>query len=511
MLFNICPWTIGKLAFEDTAVKDHLHKFNTSKASFMNSDDIPPGSVSILNKTSNGFGHAVDKFGMDELFSSTDYAMGGILLNGTGSYELHVAKNAVMQSDLNNWKFGPSAALETDWIFPSESLNPLDVILGESPFPLVPGRIGEPSIKTYERVLYNQYDGYDFGSYSAQFKKCAEGVYMLPLFKAGWFGIDIPKWKINIPNLVFELNAIKLKLSSVAFDIKNNSYEIDSEKYSLSLEDPNKYSVAVPMSNNRRMLMFAAGPRITANDNFISEIKFELGPDEFKFKYYNKIEAQKLKEQLPNTAGAISLAVSIASLLAELIPGVGDAALQAAKAIPNMPVPYSSVIKTSMDYVFDIFNETKYKGFMFHSSMVSGGIVYWPSGKPLAYGIGKVALPDFVSIADGLISIGSVLDPIGTLTKTFLQDIPGSLNTTEANATVGLALPKPVGDALGLSDIISAETGLFPGRTVKTTVNFLDSESDRKGVWTQIKTTIPIPPDIKWSINGEVYVLKSRN
>lgn len=513
MLFNICPWTVGKKAFEDAEIKDLLHKFNTSKASFMNPDDVPPGSVSIMKKTSNGFGHAVDKFGMDELFSSTDYSMGGILLNGTGSYELHVTKNAVMQSDLNNWKFGPSAALKTGWIFPSESVNPLDAILGESPFPLIPGRIGEPSIETFDRALYNEYDGYTFGGYSATFKKIAEGVYMLPLFKAGWFGIDESKWKLDVPNLMSELNGVKLMLSSVGFNIKNNSYEIDPLKYTLTLKDPNKYIgvTTLPASQNGRIKMFAAGPRAAANntdDTFVNEIKFELGPSDFKYKYYSKIQSVKLKTQLPNTAAAMSLAVPIASVLSKLIPGIGDAAMQAAKALPNMPVPDQAILKTSQDYLFDIFNETKYKGFMFHSSQVSGGLLYWPSGKPLAYGIGKVAMPDFVGIADGLISVGSLLDPIGTLTKTILQDIPGALNTAEANATVGLALPKPLGEALGISDIISAETGLFPGRTVKTTVNFLDSESDRKGAWAQIKSTIPIPPDIKWSIKGEAYALK---
>jgi hypothetical protein len=259
-----------------------------------------------------------------------------------------------MQSDLNNWKFGPSAVLETDWVFPSESLNPLDVILGESPFPLIPGRIGEPSIKTYERALYNEYDGYDFGSYSAKFKKTAEGVYMLPLFKAGWFGMDESKWKLNVPNLMSELNAVKLMLSSVGFNIKNNSYEIDPLKYTLSLKDPNKYIgiITQPASKNGRIKMFAAGPRAAVNntdDTFVNEIKFELGPTDFKYKHYSKIQSVKLKTQLPNTAAAISLAVPIASVLSKLIPGIGDAAMQAAKAIPNMPVPDQAILKTSQD------------------------------------------------------------------------------------------------------------------------------------------------------------------
>lgn len=65
-----------------------------------------------------------------------------------------------------------------------------------------------------------------------------------------------------------------------------------------------------------------------------------------------------------------------------------------------------------MNYVFDIFDELKYKGFMFHSNMLSGGGIAWPSGKPLGYFTTKLAVPDFVTIADSLISVGTIVDPI---------------------------------------------------------------------------------------------------
>jgi hypothetical protein len=42
MIFNIVPWTLSKKVFEDPNIK--LHKFNTASASFMNADDVPPGS-----------------------------------------------------------------------------------------------------------------------------------------------------------------------------------------------------------------------------------------------------------------------------------------------------------------------------------------------------------------------------------------------------------------------------------------------------------------------------------
>lgn len=338
MIFNIVPWTLSKKVFED-AIKPH--KFNTASASFMNADDVPPGSVSILKRTSNGFGHAVDKYGLDELFASTEYPFGGIILNGTGSYELNVGKNAMMTSELNGWKFGPSAKLETGWTHPSESLNPLDAIIGESPFPLVPGRICEPSIKKYERILANEYDGYTFGQYKGTYKGFdSAGVYTLPLFKLGWFGLDETSYLTKIPNWYSDIKGFKLKLSSIGFSINSDVYKIDPIKYSLYLNDPNKYSsvsvvndvdIPTPMKFKSPMMRFAAPASNNSSTSIIginsieipedgNSFRFELGEGDFKISAFGRAKFVKLREQLPNTAAAISLAVPIASLLAKLIP-----------------------------------------------------------------------------------------------------------------------------------------------------------------------------------------------
>lgn len=326
------PWIISKKVFEDPALP--VHKFNTASASFMNDDDVPPGSVSILKQTSNGFGHAVDMFGMDELFVSTDYAFGGIILNGTGSYELNVGKNALMQSDLNNWKFGPSARLETGWIHPSLSINPIDLILGESPYPLVPGRICEPSIKIYERTYFNEYDGYKFSNYKGKYEGFEKaGVYTLPLFKAGWFGLDNTEYETKVPNLYKKITGCKLKLSSIGFTIKNNAFKIDPLKYTLILIDPNQNSNnLLNFDNTPRLLrMFRnsnntippatalaiGGPSVNDGSN---SFNFVLGEDDFKISVSGSAKFVKLKEQLPNTANAISMVIPIASILAKLIP-----------------------------------------------------------------------------------------------------------------------------------------------------------------------------------------------
>lgn len=173
-----------------------------------------------------------------------------------------------------------------------------------------------------------------------------------------------------------------------------------------------------------------------------------------------------------------------------------------------MPVPDTFTFNGTMNYVFDFFDELKIKAFMFHSNQLSGGAIKWPEGKPLLYANSKVAMPDLASIGDGLLSIGTIIDPIGTLVKTFTQDLPGSIGKSEANVCAGIAPPKPIGDGFGFSDIICGCVGLYPGTTVKACVNLLDSEDDKKALWYKTQVKIPVIPDINWQITNEAYVLK---
>jgi hypothetical protein len=144
---------------------------------------------------------------------------------------------------------------------------------------------------------------------------------------------------------------------------------------------------------------------------------------------------------------------------------------------------------------------------MLQSELMSGGLICVPSSKPIFYGMEKVALPDIAGLADSALSIGNLFDPIGTITKLFMEELPNALGTTEANVNLGIGLPKFIADPLHPEDLICGKAGLFPGCKFQTTINLLDSEFDRKGAFVNFDANIPLPPTFEASVNANVYAV----
>ena len=161
------PWTISELLVTGGG-EPSLHKFNALHPALGIQDECA-GSVSLINKTSNGFAHAVDKYHLDETFSNSNSPFGNILLNGTGSYNVNMGKNAAIFAKERDFKFGVTSKITTDWIPPSKSLNPLDIILGESPVGLSLKKVCEPTVSKAEIKYYNQYNQKYFGEYESVF------------------------------------------------------------------------------------------------------------------------------------------------------------------------------------------------------------------------------------------------------------------------------------------------------------------------------------------------------
>lgn len=107
-------------------------------------------------------------------------------------------------------------------------------------------------------------------------------------------------------------------------------------------------------------------------DDLKVDFCFKLGNDQWGFTVSGLMENEKLKDQLPNTAAAVEMAASVVSLLKPLIPGIGDAVQQAAKFIPEMPVPKHNEFFGNIPYIFDVKGEGDWKAWLPQKQFVSG-------------------------------------------------------------------------------------------------------------------------------------------
>jgi hypothetical protein len=575
--FSILPWVISEQIF--LQAPEH-HKFNAAYGSLMHKDECCPGSVSLLKQESNGYGHACEVFGLDEIYGGTNYSFGNIIQHGVGSFDVHVGKNAQIFADTGKWKFGVNTKIETGHVPPSKGLNPIEAILGESPL-AVPGQVCEPVVKKATRKYFNEFDKQKFNNYSSTYFGFVEtGVYMLPLMPLGCFGFDIGYLDVKVPNLVFALGGFQLKISKL-FNPVTQPYKINEDdllRYQYGLEsisataktaaepaeasvvsnDPTGLAEAKPvmLKASRPVMMSEAseepeeemteedmhcpgcdivtgdGDECTCDkccpdcglakmdcecmekntDKILSALnnswKIQFGPEGFQTVTSGCTQFCKLKDQLPNTAAALSLAVPVVQVLGKLIPGIGEFVYQAAKMLPNMVVPDWNDLYHNTDYGLSMYNKNTFKAWMPTSTITSGGIISWPSGLPILWTINKMGLPNIAGIADGLLSLGSVMDPMGTVTKLITEDLPGAVATIEANTSNGIALPKPFGEAISMPNVVSGSVGLFPGGYAGGTFDLFSSSEDHKGIWAEVKSLLPVLPPFGWDIRSEAYILK---
>lgn len=547
-LFSIVPYVITEQLFLQ---QPEHHKFNASAKSLNEADDVPGGSVSILTQQSNGYGHAVDTYEMDEIYGSTNYPFGCVLINGVGSYDLHMGKNATFTTDTGNWKFGVTTTIETDWFYPSKGINPLDNLFGEMNVAM-PGQIGQPVIKKKESNYYNSFNNMWFGSYKSVYDGMKDtGVYSLPKVKGGIFGSENIDYKLKVPYKTELTHSFKQK-NSLEYDVPLNAYIIDDNVYSpyinisqinaLADTNTNTKNENSNKSNNTKepsviqKIDNLVSSSIDDLDEFFDSILKKLDgggyfyytqlgePDIWTLTTSGMVKTCKLKDQLPNTANAVSTIMSVLAALIKLIPllgsVIGEAIQQFAKMLPNWRMPEHNDFYFNADYIFKEYNKMDYSIYMPIKVYNETGIIPWPmgnkimSGRPVLYDMANVSLPNIAKVADGMVSVGTLIDPIGCIQKMITEQLPDLANDMEINTTIGVGgLPKIAKDivkpVLGdINEILSANAGLFKELKLGGTLNLLNSEFDKKAIFYRVTAQLPTPPEISLSLSGEAYTLK---
>lgn len=419
-----------------------------------------------------------------------------LLLTGAGTYNLNVGKNALMTANMNNWKFGVSSFVDTDWIDPVSSLS----LINESNKQLsMLNYVNEPSFKTYKRTYYNQFDDHDFGAYTAEYHGISRsGVYTEELLFDGCLGFDERTFTIDIPNLYISNTDFNLKLKSHLL--------LNTEKIEVYNENVIKYPEVDNISFNN---LLTDNLNFELNNSFI----IRLGDPNKAFVVSGTVSYENLEDQLPNTSRLTEAASNITSVLGVLglfIPGINDCPIQAAKLLPNLPVIHTADFYINSDYIANFYVKNEFKGFSYLSGLLSGGIIPWPDNLPFIYSINRIGLPDLASIADNMIGVGASFNPIKALAEFVVDDLPGALATTQCNTTIGIGgLPKPLADSLDINTIFSTKLGLFEGNNVRFNVDFLDSEIDKKGLYLDLTTHFPVSLTDSFEIVGTGYILKS--
>lgn len=526
------------------------HRFNALNQSLMHKGELIGGSTSVVTRQSNGYGHAVDVFKLDQMYG--DYTFGSVQIEGTGSYNMHVGKNAILEANTNNWKFGVSSCIDTGWIEPSQSLIPWwDMIFGESPFQLPTlNYVCEPILKTYDRHFYNTFDNCNFGDYSASYSGIEKtGIYKLGVLEMGIMGNDTKKYDISAPGLYLNNQIFDMKLSK-NIDIQTKPFNVNYNNklfgniyndYENSLSDIEQAiqdshgslgdrlgeddltagggiasdSIREHLAdekNNSNQNKPATDPTPGADipsANFKNGFKLNLGEIGKGVCLSGETQYVKLRQQMPKTAAVTDLAIAVVGVLSKLIPGIGEGAYQAAKMIPNLPVPDTNEGEGKLDNGANLFSKQTYKVFNPTHVMVSGGLIPTVSSKPMLYSVNNFGLPDISSVADSMVSVGTIFDPVGTLFNAITENFPQMMNNVQLNTTNGMGLPKPIADGLKMDDLVCARLGLFPGGNFRFSNNMLDSEQDKKGQYYDITAKLPFSVDENFELTSEYYTLKT--
>lgn len=554
-LFTLLPYVITEQIFLDKSIP--LHKFNASTKSMIEDEETCGGSVSVLKQMSNGFGHAVEKHGLDEIYGSPTYPFGNIILNGVGSYDLHVGKNATFAADTNNWQFGVSSNIEHDWFYPSKGINPIDNILGEMNVAM-PGQVGQPVIKKKTTNYYNHFDNLIFGEYNSVYTGLKDtGVYSIPQVKNGIFGNEQSEYKVDIPNKIEQFTQI--------LQCNSNKYVVDLQPYELkdyvflpyvmnltdnvmgladdgvdNFDDSHEGEVEDDEPNDDEGPDDSGEPEAEDDGDFHrdgDDYEVQFKHDKMKNSFYIQLgkgdfisitsgleQRCLIKDKMPNTANAVAMVLSVIGALIKLIPAlgtvIGEAIQQAAKFLPNLQIPDKTEFFAYTSFMYKFFDQKKMSLCIPITSRTEAGLIAWPisgsiepilgGNKPLLYSVINMGLPDILPIADSMISVGTIIDPLGCLQKMISEQLPQVFHTTELNTTIGIGgLPKFIqGFVFGAEELASANVGLFPDLNFGATFNMLDSEQDKKAMFARINAQLPIPPDINLGIEGELYALK---
>lgn len=166
--------------------------------------------------------------------------------------------------------------------------------------------------------------------------------------------------------------------------------------------------------------------------------------------------------------------------------------------IPEILMPGFTDFYMDLPYLLGFYNKMEHSAWLPTTEYLSAGI-FQISKKcnPFFYTVYNIGLPDIGGLADSLLSVGSVVDPIGTLLKLVTEQLPTAVNSIQCNIQAGLAPPiealKPL--AFGADNFISGAVGLWPGAKFKVTGNLLESKESKNFAYANIEVDLPVPPE----------------
>lgn len=493
--FATIPWVIAKEVFSSDSI-EMGHRFNAVSGSYIHKDDdIVQGSTSVIHQESNGFGHAVDVYGLDEFYGSGTYNIGTVCIESTGSLQANTGKNVTFTSKANRWIMSANTKLKTGYIYPIDEPDEiLDTILGAMPVALPGKMVLAPVPDICVQTFMNQFDGKNITLYSDTFQNGDSGIYNALCIDQGVVGYTSSKYIISVPGFEFISDDSILK-SSEDIDILDQ-YEIQPEFYF------NKVVSVEPKVLSLDDFPIRSGYSIkfgSENDNIVSTA----------VAFTNYVDYEPFGKQFPQTAKNIMMIIPIVQILSEIIPGIGNNIYQVAKMLTNIKVPKTMYTNISIPYCVDLTSENKINAWTIIGTRFKGGIVPFSQGNPALFVETNASVPTISKEMDYKLSMGQFVTPPEAMVEKFITNLQGALDECQCNSTVGIGSPKVVQDNLGINEMFSYSQGLYLKRNIGMTVNILDSLYDKKAFLFKMGTTLPCIPDINWKINSTVYLLKS--
>jgi hypothetical protein len=154
----------------------------------------------------------------------------------------------------------------------------------------------------------------------------------------------------------------------------------------------------------------------------------------------------------------------MAATIAGQLFGAPPDVLQKAKGLENMPVPSKNDFYVGASYIGHFYDNMQFKGFLPQKMHIDAGLLELDKTcNPGFYAKFNAGFPNIVGLTDSLLSVGSALDPLGTLTKLFTQDMQKCLDSVACNVQVGIAPPHPCIKplAFGADNFLSGALGLW--------------------------------------------------
>lgn len=315
----------------------------------------------------------------------------------------------------------------------------------------------------------------------------------------GIIGEEINTYKLSIPYLDLKLKELSINNSNSIL-VNNSTPEYIEKSYNIYGTSKQAAEQAEKTEENKN----------NKQNDLKNEYFIQIGnPDIFAFTASGCNQMQKLSEQLPNTANAVSMAATIAGQIFNSPPDV----LQKAKGLADSPIPSGNNFYIGATHIGSFFDHMQYKAFMPQKKQINLKLIdIDKTCNPGFYANFNAALPDIAGLTDSLLSVGGVFDPIGTLTKLFTEQLPKCLNSVACNVVAGIAPPHPCIKplAFGADNFLSGALGLWQGCEFRTTVNAFESQNSKNFFYANFGVKLDVLPIINVKALYNLYALTCR-